>query len=86
MNGIKSQLFSVHAFLHLPWAAWDAPRAIQTDMGGLDLMQLFISAEIGGSSKPQTLNETGSYYDGQDVLVPSQTDVNRKVQQLLNGR
>ena len=25
MNGIKSQLFSVHAFLHLPWAAWDAP-------------------------------------------------------------
>ena len=44
MNGIKSQLFSLHAFFHLPWAAWDAPRAIQTDMGGLDLMQLFISA------------------------------------------
>jgi LCP family protein required for cell wall assembly len=86
MNGIKSQLFSVHAFLHLPWAAWDAPRAIQTDMGGLDLMQLFISAEIGGSSKPQTLNETGTYYDGQDVLVPSQTDINEKVRQLVNGR
>ncbi len=86
MNGIKSQLFSLHAFFHLPWAAWDAPRAIQTDMGGLDLMQLFISAEIGGSSKPQTLHEGSSYYDGQDVLVPSQTDVNDKVQQLLNGR
>ena len=26
MNGIKSQLFSVHAFIHLPWASWDAPR------------------------------------------------------------
>ncbi len=86
MNGIKSQLFSVHAFIHLPWASWDAPRSIQTDMGALDLMQLFISAEIGGSSKPQTLHEGSSYYNGQDVLVPSSTDVHQKVQQLLNGR
>jgi LCP family protein required for cell wall assembly len=85
MNGIKSQLFSVHAFLHLPWAAWDAPGAIQTDMGGLTLGQLFVSAEIGGSSKPQTLHEAGETYDGQDVLVPSSTDVASKVQRLLHG-
>jgi hypothetical protein len=85
MNGIKSQLFSVHAFMHLPWAAWDAPGAVQTDMGGLTLGQLFVSAEIGGSSKPQTLNETGEDYDGQDVLVPSDADVASKVQRLLHG-
>ncbi len=41
MNGIKNQLFSAHAFIHLPWASWDAPKAIQTDMGPLSLMQLF---------------------------------------------
>ena len=25
LNGIKSQLFSAHAFFNLPWVAWDAP-------------------------------------------------------------
>ena len=40
-------------------------------MGPLTLMQLFISAEIGGSGKPQTLSEAGGYYDGQDVLFPN---------------
>ncbi len=42
MNGIKNQLFSAHAFIHLPWAAWDAPKAVQTDMGPLSLLQLFV--------------------------------------------
>jgi LCP family protein required for cell wall assembly len=85
MNGIKGQLHSVHAFLHLPWAAWDAPGAIQTDMGGLQLMQLFVSAEIGGSSTPETLDTTGAVVDGQDVQEYTQGDVDRKVQQLLHG-
>ena len=52
LNGIKSQLFSFHAFLHLPWAAWDAPGVIQTDMGGLTLMQMFLASEIGGRPRP----------------------------------
>ncbi|HET9720787.1 MAG TPA: LCP family protein [Solirubrobacteraceae bacterium] len=59
LNGIKSQLFSAHAFLHLPWAAWDAPSVIQTDMGGLSLMQLFIAAEIGGAAPTHLLTPVG---------------------------
>jgi LCP family protein required for cell wall assembly len=59
LNGIKSQLFSLHAFIHLPWAAWDAPGVIQTDMGGLSLMQLFIAAEIGGSAPVHILKPVG---------------------------
>lgn len=59
LNGIKSQLFSAHAFLHLPWAAWDAPGVIQTDMGGLSLMQLFVSSEIGGSAPSKVLKPSG---------------------------
>ena len=85
LNGIKSQLFSLHAFLHLPWASWDAPGVIQTDMGGITLLQLFGSAEIGGSSKPQTLSEGYSTYNGESVLVPSAGDIRAKVHQLLNG-
>ena len=85
MNGIKNQLFSAHAFIHLPWASWDAPKAVQTDMGPLSLMQLFAAAEIGGSSPARTLHEAGGYYNGQDVLIPNQTDIRAKVNKLLNG-
>ena len=77
MNAIKSQLFSVHAFLHLPWAAWDAPQVIQTDMGGLTLMQLFLASEIGGSAPPNLLTETETLAGGADVLVPNPANVSR---------
>jgi LCP family protein required for cell wall assembly len=85
MNGIKNQLLSAHAFFNLPWASWDAPKAVQTDMGPLTLMQLFAAAEIGGSSPARTLKESGGFYGSQDVLIPNSSDVQRKVQQLLNG-
>jgi LCP family protein required for cell wall assembly len=85
LNGIKSQLFSFHAFFHLPWAAWDAPGVLQTDMGGLSLLQLFAASEIGGSAPVSLLKETGETYAGQDVLVPSSANVHRQVQKLLTG-
>jgi hypothetical protein len=85
MNGIKSQLFSLHAFIHLPWASWDAPKSIQTDMGPLSLMQLFIASEIGGSSAAVTLGGAFSTYGGQDVVVPNRSAITTKVQQLLHG-
>ncbi len=59
MNAIKSQLLTAHTFFHLPWAAWDAPKVLQTDMGGLTLMQLFLSAEIGGTAPPRLLRSPG---------------------------
>jgi LCP family protein required for cell wall assembly len=85
LNGIKSQLFSFHAFFHLPWAAWDAPGVLQTDMGGLSLLQLFAASEIGGSAPVSLLKETGGTYAGQDVLVPNAANVHRQVQKLLTG-
>jgi LCP family protein required for cell wall assembly len=85
MNAIKSQLFSIHAFIHLPWAAWDAPGVIQTDMGGLSLLQLFAASEIGGSAPVSLLSETGSVYNGADVLIPNMANVHRQVQKFLTG-
>jgi LCP family protein required for cell wall assembly len=85
LNAIKSQLFSVHAFLHLPWAAWDAPRTIQTDMGPLQLMEMFASSEIGGSAPARVLKETGSYYNGEDVELPNSANVQSEVQKLMSG-
>jgi len=85
LNAIKSQLFSLHAFIHLPWAAWDAPRTIQTDMGPLQLMEMFASAEIGGSAPARVLTETSSYYNGEDVQLPSAANVQSEVQKLMTG-
>ena len=85
MTGIKNQLFSVHSFIHLPWAAWDAPKAIQTDMGPLTLMQFAAASEMGGSSKPVTLGGAFSTYNGADVVINDHASTVRKVQQLLNG-
>lgn len=86
VNGIKSQLFSLHAFLHLPWAAGDAPGAIQTDLGPLGLAQLFLSAEIGGSAPTRVLKETPSVYDGADVLLPNKQNVQREAYKLMTGQ
>jgi LCP family protein required for cell wall assembly len=85
LNSIKSQLLTVHTFFHLPWVAWDAPGVIQTDMGGVSLMQLFLSSEIGGSAKPRLLSETGSTYNGADVLVPNAANVRSEVHRLMTG-
>jgi LCP family protein required for cell wall assembly len=88
LDSIKSQLFTVHTFLHLPWAAWDAPGVIQTDMGGSTLMQLFISSEIGGSAPADVLKPTGSetLSDGEDALVSTPADVRAHVRKLMTGK
>ena len=44
-------------FFRLPWASWDAPQAVRTDMGGLTLITLFAAAEIGGSAPTQILQD-----------------------------
>jgi len=85
LNSIKSQLLTVHTFLHLPWASWDAPGVVQTDMGGLTMMQMFIASELGGSAPPSLLSETNSTLNGQDVLIPNQANVQSQVSKLLHG-
>ncbi len=87
LNSIKSQLVSFHTFFHLPWAAWDAPGVLQTDMGPLTLMQLFVSSEIGGSAPVQVLRPSGSVTlpDGEDALTMSPATVHAAVHKLVSG-
>jgi LCP family protein required for cell wall assembly len=86
LNSIKSQLLTPYTFFHLPWAAWDAPKTIETDMGAPTLVQLFLAAEIGGSAKPALLSETGQVSPTWgDVLVPNPANVRAQVNRLLNG-
>jgi LCP family protein required for cell wall assembly len=87
LNGVKSQLFSLHTFLHLPWAAWDAPKVLRTDMGGPTLLSLFAAAQIGGSAPVQILKPTGAeVLPGYgDALTATPQDVHKYVSQLMNG-
>ncbi len=87
LNGIKSKLLSPGIFFHLPWASWDAPKAVRTDMGGFTLLSLFVAAEIGGSAPADVLKPAGSTVlpNGGDALEATPGQVTRAVHKLLNG-
>jgi LCP family protein required for cell wall assembly len=87
LNAVKSKLFSVGTFFRLPWASWDAPRVVRTDMGGPTLLSLFAASEIGGSAPVRVLKPTGAEalpgYG--DALTVSPGAVQTAVHQLMNG-
>jgi LCP family protein required for cell wall assembly len=87
LNAIKSQLFSAYAFFHLPWAAWDAPKVLRTDMGGLSLLSLFAGSELGGQAPVAVLKPSGATTlpDGESALVASHADIRAAVAKLMNG-
>ena len=87
LNGIKSQLLSPYAFVHLPWASWYAPQAVRTDMGGFTLLSMFAASELGGSAPVQILKPTGgaSIAGVGDALTVTPQAVQEAVSKLVNG-
>jgi LCP family protein required for cell wall assembly len=87
LNSIKSQLLSIGTFFRLPWASWNAPKALRTDMGPLQLMSLFAAAEVGGSAPVKILGPTSGVASPTlgDVLEVSPSAVHRDVSHLMNG-
>jgi LCP family protein required for cell wall assembly len=84
LNAIKSRLISPGIFFHLPWAAWNAPKAVRTDMGGFTLMTLFVAAEIGGSAPTDILQD--HHLPLPDVQSSSgQAAIHKAVGKLING-
>jgi LCP family protein required for cell wall assembly len=84
LNAIKAKLLTPSTFFHLPWASWDAPKAVRTDMGGLTLLTLFAAAEMGGSAPTQILQQ--NHLPLPDVQSPSgQAIIHRDVTKLMNG-
>jgi LCP family protein required for cell wall assembly len=72
-SSIERRVISPAAFIRLPWVAWQAPRAIQTDMGAASLLGLFAALETTGSPPTQVLEPSGgeTLPDGEDGLVVS---------------
>jgi LCP family protein required for cell wall assembly len=86
LNAIRAKLLTPGTFLRLPWASWQAPKVLETDMSGLTLMSLFIASELGGSAPPTRLRTTGTVSPTLgDVQVASPSAVRAAVSRLLNG-
>jgi LCP family protein required for cell wall assembly len=87
LNAIKGKLFSLGAFFRLPWASWDAPKVLRTDMGGPTLLTLFAASEIGGSAPVKVLKPSGATTlpDGESGLTVTPTAVRNAVNTLMNG-
>ncbi len=87
LNAIKSKLLSPTTFFRLPWASWDAPKVLRTDMGGFTLLSLFAASELGGSAPVSVLPTPGSEalpgYG--DALVSTPQLVHQAVARLMNG-
>ncbi len=87
LNAIRSQLLSVSTFFHLPWASWNAPQVLESDMGGPTLLSLFAASEIGGSAPVNVLKPTGGeFLPGYgDALTVTPQAVHAAVHRLLDG-
>jgi LCP family protein required for cell wall assembly len=85
LNGIKSKLLSPGTFIRLPIASWDAPKVLQTDMGGFTLLSLFAASEMAGSPAPAVLKPSGGQYvpGVGDALIASPGDVRAAVSRLV---
>ena len=70
------------SFIRGPFIAWNAPRAIRSDMHGPGLAALFTDIATGGSGKTEVLQETPSGND----LVASDAAKHDALQTLLHGR
>jgi len=73
LQGIKNQLTSPWRFpinfIKGPWIAWNAPKAMVSDMGPIVLPQVALSALIGGDSGTKILNPSGVTSAG-NLLIP----------------
>lgn len=75
LKGIKDRLTSPWRapinFIRGPWIAWNAPKAMVSDMGGFTLPQLALSSAIGGDSGTKILKPSGPGPGG-SLFVPQE--------------
>jgi LCP family protein required for cell wall assembly len=84
---IKSQVFSLTGFVHLPWIAWDAPQTLETDMGAPTLAGVAVSLSLFGSGQTTVLPTQGEYLPGLgDVQTITDAAKQAAVAQFLAGR
>lgn len=81
LSAVRSKLVSPTTFFRLPWVSWEAPRAINTDLGPFGLLELFFTFATGGTGQPNVLQPYGNGPGGSLLVSPA--DRQQAVQQLL---
>jgi hypothetical protein len=79
---VKGRIVSPFTFPRWPLVAWRAPRAIVSDMGGLQLMALYGDMETSGKLKPRILRPENP---GANPLRVSPAEKQAEVQRFLDG-
>ncbi|HXD58060.1 MAG TPA: LCP family protein, partial [Thermoleophilaceae bacterium] len=59
LQRIRAKALSPTTFFRLPWVAWDAPRAVRTDLGGIGMGALIGDLVTGGSGSTHVLKPSG---------------------------
>lgn len=87
LTAMKDRIVSPGAFVRLPWIAWEAPKAVRTDMGGFSLLGLFGALETGGTDNSHVLKPDGALTlpDGGAGLTVSDASKQAAVQRFLEG-
>jgi LCP family protein required for cell wall assembly len=86
-SAIKSRALSPWTFIRLPWVAWNAPKAVRSDMGGPSLLGFVGGQLIGGSAKSIVLRPSGGVTlpNGGAGLIVSDAEKRRDVREFLAG-
>ena len=87
LNAIKDKVISFETFVRLPWVAWAAPQAVQSDMSGPSLLGLVAAELMGGDSKRNVLKPSGftTLPDGGQGLTVDEATKQQAVEQFLRG-
>jgi LCP family protein required for cell wall assembly len=72
MSSMKSKAFSPFTFVRLPWIAWEAPKAIVTDMSPFTLMGFLGSMTLGEEAKTKVLLPSGPGPGGSLIIPDSE--------------
>ncbi len=88
LAGLQNRLTSPtrlpYNLIHAPWIAWNAPKAMVSDMGALTLPQLVAAAGIGGNSPTKILKPSGMTAGGE--LIVDQRQCEKAVKGLLGDK
>jgi LCP family protein required for cell wall assembly len=82
LEAVKGKLFNPLTFPRYPWVAWRAPKAIISDMGGMELLTLYWNMETSGKLKPRILRPIDP---GANPLQVSDAEKQAEVQRFLDG-
>ena len=87
MAAIKDKVVSLETLARLPWVAWQAPRAVQTDMAGPALLGVVGATVIGDEGSAAVLRpfQDVTLPDGGSALEVSEEEKQRRVERFLRG-